>query len=49
MPWTVETLNDVVDVELSALPADMRARFYYISQLMEEFGLENVREPHVRQ
>jgi hypothetical protein len=24
MPWTVETLNDVVDAELGELPADMR-------------------------
>ena len=31
MAWTVETLNDVVDVELEALPADMRARFAYLA------------------
>jgi phage-related protein len=49
MTWTVETLNEVVDAELDALPADMRARFAYISGLIEEFGLERVREPHVRQ
>ena len=30
------------------MPADMRARFHYISQLIEEFGLERVREPHVK-
>jgi phage-related protein len=48
MSWTVETLNDVVDAELEELPADMLARFRYISQLIEEFGLERVREPHVR-
>jgi len=48
MKWSVETLNDVVDVELEELPADMRARFHYISQLIEEFGLERVREPHVK-
>jgi phage-related protein len=48
MTWTVETLNEVVDAELEALPADMRARFVYISGLIEEFGLERVREPHVR-
>jgi len=48
MMWTVETLNEVVDAELEALPADMRARFVYISGLIEEFGLERVREPHVR-
>ena len=48
MAWTVETLNGVVDAELEELPADMRARFEYISRLIEEFGLERVREPHVR-
>jgi hypothetical protein len=48
MTWTVETLNEVIDAELEALPADMRARFVHISGLIEEFGLERVREPHVR-
>jgi hypothetical protein len=48
MAWIVETLNSVVDAELEALPADMRARFWYISRLIEEFGLERVREPHVK-
>lgn len=48
MRWIVETLNSVVDGELEELPADMRARFVYISRLIEEFGLERVREPHVK-
>jgi phage-related protein len=48
MAWTVETLNDVVDAELDELPADMRARFISISRLIGEFGLERVREPHVK-
>ena len=48
MQWTVETLNKTVDAELEALPADMRARFVHISRLIEEFGLERVREPHVK-
>jgi phage-related protein len=48
MAWIVETLNDVVDAELETLPADMLARFRHISQLIEEFGLERVREPHVK-
>ena len=46
--WSVETLNGVVDAELEQLPADMRARFVYISRLIEAFGLEQVREPHVK-
>ena len=48
MAWTVETLNDGVDAELDELPADMRARFVHISSLIEESGLERVREPHVK-
>ncbi len=48
MIWTVETLNAIVDAELEALPADMRARFVHISRMIEEFGLERVHEPHVK-
>ena len=48
MKWRVETLNEVVDAELEELPADMLARFHDISQLIKEFGLERVREPHVK-
>lgn len=48
MEWTVETLNPTVDAELHQLPSDMRARFVHISRLIEEFGLERVREPHVK-
>jgi phage-related protein len=48
MNWRVETLNAIVDAELDALPADMRARFVHISRMIEEFGLECVHEPHVK-
>lgn len=48
MAWTVETLNETVDAELAALPADMRARLVRISELIESVGLPNVKEPHVR-
>ncbi|MEP7363947.1 MAG: type II toxin-antitoxin system RelE/ParE family toxin [Acidobacteriota bacterium] len=48
MVWTVETLNAIVDAELEDLPADMRARFHFVSKLIEEFGLERVKEPHVK-
>ena len=48
MNWRVETLNAIVDAELEAIPADMRARFVHISRLIEEFGLERVHEPHVK-
>lgn len=48
MKWTVETLNEVVDAEVEALPADMRARLAHISRLIEEMGLEQVGQPHVK-
>src|SRR5581483_8266010 len=48
MAWIVETLNQTVDAELAALPADMRTRFVRIAELIEAVGLPNVREPHVR-
>jgi phage-related protein len=47
MAWTVETLNAAVDAELKALPADMRARFTRIADLIETVGLEKVGKPHV--
>jgi phage-related protein len=46
-PWIVETLNDSVDAELEALPADMRARFVRIADLIATIGLEKVGKPHV--
>ena len=46
--WSVEALNETVDRELDALPADMRARFVRISELIAAVGLEHVREPHVK-
>ena len=40
MPWTVETLNAVVDEEIAALPADMRARLVRLTGLIERIGFE---------
>lgn len=48
MTWVVETLNETVDAELGELPADMRARFVRVADLIEAVGLPNVREPHVK-
>ncbi len=48
MKWIVETLNEVVDAELEALPADMRARLTHIANPIEGMGLERVGEPHVK-
>lgn len=47
MEWTVETLNETVDEELEILPADMRARFARVVQLIETFGVDRVEQPHV--
>lgn len=33
---------------MKALPADMRARFLHIAELLEEFGPQRVGLPHVR-
>lgn len=48
MAWTVETLNETVDVVLAQLPANMRARLVRIAELIESVDLPNVKEPHVR-
>jgi len=46
--WSVELPNDTVLADLSALPVDIRARFERIVHLIEDHGLENVREPYVK-
>lgn len=48
MAWTVETLSEAVDAELANLPADMRARFARVAELIEAVGLPSVRDPHVK-
>jgi phage-related protein len=40
MQWTVETLNASVDAEIEALPADMRARFVRLTEIIERSGFE---------
>ena len=49
MCWQVEVLNDTVAKEIRSLPADMHARFLRISLLIEQAGLETMREPQVKQ
>ena len=46
--WVVETLNQTVDDELEALPADQRSKFIRIAELIQVNGLEKVREPYVK-
>ena len=41
-------LDDRVREELDLLPADMKARFRRIVELIQSYGLDQVREPHVR-
>lgn len=48
MPWTVRILNRIVVAELEALPADMRAKFTRVVELIEGHGLDKLREPLVK-
>jgi phage-related protein len=48
MIWTVELLDQRVRDELAALPQDIQARFKRIVRIMEEHGLEKMREPYVK-
>ena len=48
MAWIVELLDARVRDELEALPADMKARFRRIVELIQDHGLDRVREPHVK-
>ena len=45
--WTVE-LHPLAEPELLALPADMRARFLRVAELLQEVGPHQVGLPHVR-
>src|SRR5919106_3093619 len=46
--WSVETLDASVDAEIAVLPGDLRARLSRIGFLIEDLGLESLREPYVR-
>jgi phage-related protein len=48
MNWSVEMLNETVQAEIDALPADMRAKFLQIVDMIVEFGLATVGQPHVK-
>lgn len=45
--WTVKA-HPLAESELKALPADMRARFLHIAELLETFGPQKVGMPHIR-
>ena len=46
--WRVLFLDQGVEAALSGLPADIRASFQRIVQLIQAHGLERVREPYVK-
>jgi phage-related protein len=48
MRWQVEILNEAVAAEITALPADIQARFLRIAERIAFAGLEALREPHVK-
>ena len=45
--WKV-AVHPLAEAELKSLPADMRARFLHISELLETFGTMKVGMPHIR-
>jgi phage-related protein len=46
--WKVETLDRTVDAELDGLPPSLRARLLRLMEIVENIGLDRMREPHVR-
>ncbi len=42
LSWTVTTLNEIVDAEIEALPADMRARLVRLSEIIAKHGLSSL-------
>jgi phage-related protein len=48
MTWTVEFLDGDIRDHLTAQPADIRASFQRIAELIGAVGLEKVREPYVK-
>jgi len=48
VPWRVEILNEMVTAEISALPADMQARFLRLAERIGQVGLDSLSEPHVK-
>jgi phage-related protein len=48
MNWTVVYLNEIARAEVEGLPADLRAKFRRIVELIESKGLEQVREPYIK-
>jgi phage-related protein len=47
--WSVEFINDNAEGEFRELPADVRAKFIHIVEMIEEIGLPHIGKPHVKQ
>lgn len=47
MDWSVETVA-AADSEIAALPTKLRARMVRLLEMVENVGLDPLREPHVR-
>ena len=47
MPWTIDYYSEEVRLEIDVLPADIRASYTRLTELLEEFGLD-LRMPHSR-
>ena len=48
MNWRVEFLNDDVRAALDAMPTDIGTAFLRIAEMIENYGLERMREPYVK-
>jgi phage-related protein len=46
--WSVEFASAIALAEVEALPSELRARFLRISDMIESYGLEKMREPYVK-
>lgn len=46
--WSVEFLNDTVEIEFLTIPKDLQARLVRITDLVESYGLDNLGMPYVR-
>lgn len=48
MEWSVLFLDEGIQARLEAMPADIRASFARIVELIQAYGLERMREPYVK-
>ena len=48
MTWVVFLLDARVETEFDAQPADIRAKFWRIAEIMQSKGIGQLREPYVK-